>query len=221
MENYYGENQNNDFGSNNKAPQGSGKGQKFAIGALAIFAIFILFMWSSNLKQSISGPFTYNGETTENTSESATCESGDCLFNENLKLKDTDQDGISDWDELNVYGTSPYLEDSDSDGYTDREEIQKNQDPSCPVGRECDSFSEVEDITSENIILEQLTSGETASETTIVGDITEEDLQRALNGEAGAVRELFLKSGQFDKTFLDQYTDEELFQAYQAILSEQ
>jgi hypothetical protein len=56
---------------------------------------------------------------------------------EDQKMKDTDGDGISDWDELNVYHTSPYLDDSDSDGVSDGAEIAQGTDPNCPKGREC------------------------------------------------------------------------------------
>ena len=41
-----------------------------------------------------------------------------------LKTKDTDEDGINDFDELYVYETSVYLADSDSDGIDDGEEIK-------------------------------------------------------------------------------------------------
>lgn len=54
-----------------------------------------------------------------------------------LKTKDTDGDGVSDWDELNVYRTSPYLIDSDSDGISDSAEISDGTDPNCPKDREC------------------------------------------------------------------------------------
>lgn len=53
------------------------------------------------------------------------------------KTKDTDSDGLSDYDELNVYYTSPYLPDTDSDGLTDREEIERSSDPNCPEGQNC------------------------------------------------------------------------------------
>ena len=56
---------------------------------------------------------------------------------EELKTKDTDSDGLSDYDELNVYGTSPYLKDSDGDSYSDKIEIDSNNDPNCPKGTEC------------------------------------------------------------------------------------
>lgn len=54
-----------------------------------------------------------------------------------LKTKDTDADGISDWDEANVYRTSAYLVDSDSDGLSDSLEIAEGTDPNCPKDREC------------------------------------------------------------------------------------
>lgn len=54
-----------------------------------------------------------------------------------LRNNDTDQDGLSDFDELYVHSTSPYLPDSDSDGITDSAEIKAGKDPNCPEGQDC------------------------------------------------------------------------------------
>ena len=54
-----------------------------------------------------------------------------------LQQKDTDGDGLSDYDELNRYKTSPYLKDSDSDTYDDNAEIASGNDPNCPKGQDC------------------------------------------------------------------------------------
>lgn len=54
-----------------------------------------------------------------------------------LKNKDTDKDGINDFDELSVYQTSPYVKDSDSDGKTDKQEVDAGTDPNCVAGKEC------------------------------------------------------------------------------------
>jgi len=59
------------------------------------------------------------------------------VANEALKNKDTDGDGLSDYDELNIYQTSPYLTDSDSDGLNDKQEIDSGTNPNCPAGQTC------------------------------------------------------------------------------------
>jgi hypothetical protein len=56
---------------------------------------------------------------------------------EEQKSRDTDEDGINDYEELAVYHTSPYLSDTDSDGVDDAAEIRLGKDPSCPEGQNC------------------------------------------------------------------------------------
>jgi hypothetical protein len=58
-----------------------------------------------------------------------------------LKGQDTDSDGLSDYDELYVFRTSPFLADSDSDGIPDGVEVQQGTDPNCPKGSTCRSPS--------------------------------------------------------------------------------
>ena len=67
---------------------------------------------------------------------------------ENLNnLKDTDNDGLSDYEERYVYGTSPYLADTDSDGISDYDEILAGQEPLC-AGDTCN----LEDETNLNVL---------------------------------------------------------------------
>lgn len=67
--------------------------------------------------------------------------------------KDTDRDGVSDAQELQVYKTSPFLEDTDSDGKTDQAEIDAGEDPNCPAGQDCravrETFSSASDLSRE------------------------------------------------------------------------
>lgn len=56
--------------------------------------------------------------------------------------KDTDGDGLSDYEEANIYGTSPYLADTDSDGTPDSTELQNGTDPICPAGKDCGTAGE-------------------------------------------------------------------------------
>ncbi|MFH0853781.1 MAG: hypothetical protein V1853_05255 [bacterium] len=61
-----------------------------------------------------------------------------------LQQRDTDEDGLSDYDELYRYSTSPYLADSDSDSFSDKEELESGNDPNCPSGQDCTGFSQTE-----------------------------------------------------------------------------
>jgi hypothetical protein len=54
-----------------------------------------------------------------------------------LQDKDTDEDGMSDFEELYVHATSPYLADSDSDTVIDSEELAAGTNPNCPEGQAC------------------------------------------------------------------------------------
>lgn len=56
---------------------------------------------------------------------------------EEQKKRDTDEDGINDYEELAVYKTSPYLSDTDSDGVDDAQEVRLGKDPTCPEGQNC------------------------------------------------------------------------------------
>lgn len=42
---------------------------------------------------------------------------------------DTDQDGLTDYEEINIYGTNPYDPDSDKDGVSDGEEVNMRRNP--------------------------------------------------------------------------------------------
>lgn len=56
---------------------------------------------------------------------------------EEQKTKDTDGDGLSDYDELYIYKTSPYIKDTDSDGTDDKTEVFAGNNPNCPEGKSC------------------------------------------------------------------------------------
>src|SRR5574344_835170 len=45
------------------------------------------------------------------------------------KFKDSDGDGLSDFDEINIFGSDPYEADSDSDGIEDGDAVLNGRDP--------------------------------------------------------------------------------------------
>lgn len=67
-----------------------------------------------------------------------------------LQTKDTDGDGITDYNELYFTHTSPYLKDSDGDGISDGAEIDVGTNPSCPEGKVCEGFRLLTSIVDAN-----------------------------------------------------------------------
>ncbi len=206
--------------------------QKWAAGGLAIFAIFVLFFWGWQLKHNLENPLWagLSKEEILNNENDFICAGGDCQIANELDLytKDTDNDGLSDGDELNVYFTSPYLEDSDSDGYSDWEEIINNKDPNCPAGQNC----YINNNDNNNVLTKN--SAESDMENFVTDDLTEQllglsenytnpketELENVLTGEgdADSLRSLLLEYG-MDEEFLNQISDEELLETYQEVLS--
>ena len=48
--------------------------------------------------------------------------------------RDSDRDGVSDYDEVNIYTTDPFVADSDKDGFTDGAEVLAGYDPKNDAG---------------------------------------------------------------------------------------
>jgi len=120
-----------------------------------------------------------------------------------LKTIDTDKDGLSNYDELYVYNTSPYLEDTDSDSILDKKEIEQNSDPNCPKGQTCFS-PEVSDSGASIPIFQDLPLSGTGSAE-----------ERALAGTAtpDEIREILLQAG-MSKEEVEQLSDETIKELY-------
>ena len=109
-----------------------------------------------------------------------------------LKKKDTDLDGIMDYDELYIYKTSPYLADSDSDGFDDKMEVFSGNDPNCPKGISCGGAVEVKDkaesvktVDSESSTIDAAQTGKLEFDTSedvkdFFGQASLEDIRAAL-----------------------------------------
>jgi len=104
--------------------------QKAGFTLLLIFAVIAVGLGFLQIRNTMYGPFRLGSGVPAEVSN-------DVNGVETLAYRDTDNDGLSDFDELYVYGTSPYLADTDSDGMPDGAEVQGGSNPACPQGKSC------------------------------------------------------------------------------------
>jgi hypothetical protein len=183
------------------------KSQKIAVIILAVFAVLIVVFWVWQIRAQINQPFTIGGGASVNST------STDMMTI--LKNQDTDGDGLTDYEEIYTYKTSPYLEDTDSDGISDNKEVDQGTDPNCPQGQNCQATTET---ASSSAPVTSLSPTATLS----ASSTNETILQSALNGQinAAALRQLLISSGA-SKTDLDKISDEDLMTSYQETLKNQ
>lgn len=136
----------------------------------------------------------------------AACPNGQCGVKSELadlfasQGRDTDSDGLSDYEETYVYASSPYLADTDSDGFNDKEELDKGYDPNC-AGESC-------------VVVAETGSGaaaKPAADNSIGNQI--------LSGQAtpAMIRSLLLERG-VKQTDLDRVNDSDLMKLYREML---
>lgn len=89
-------------------------------------------LWPFLAGKQVNLPFKRNGSVAFKTAEQVEKERMD-----QLRKMDTDSDGLTDYDELYLFRTSPFLSDSDSDGIVDGAEVAQDTDPNCPQGQTC------------------------------------------------------------------------------------
>jgi len=196
--------------------------QKLAVAGLTVFGIFIIVFWAAGMRNNISRPFAV--KQVEDATQTA-CIGGDCASSKEQlsKITDTDGDGLSDWDELNIYFTSPYIEDSDSDGLGDGAEVRAGQNPNCPSGQDCGQAT-----ASAGTSVEADSDAAAVDDEPVFEDIyltpdqvqqNEGDLNKLFGGQAdpAVLRKLLLESGA-EKDLLDQMTDEQLTASYLSTL---
>ncbi|MCF7906737.1 thrombospondin type 3 repeat-containing protein [Patescibacteria group bacterium] len=152
---------------------------------------FILFLGFVQLKTAIYGPYFLQKENNSNFSEEEILN----ILTQQAQEMDTDQDGLSDYEEFYTHQTSPYLGDSDGDNFNDLEEIEAESDPLDPFSTPYrQSPSETESTTGEKGLIweaslpENLSAEEIRSlllrlgiESEIVENISDKELENLYN----------------------------------------
>lgn len=97
----------------------------------------VLILSTVYVRSHVLSPFRISNNVLKPAQEFLALQSEKANELEASKRKDSDRDGLSDYSELYVYRTSPYLGDTDSDGIPDAIEIAQSSDPNCPAGSTC------------------------------------------------------------------------------------
>lgn len=163
--------------------------QKVGFVLLLIFAVLGLSLGFLQIRNTMLLPFSLNS----NIPVSIKDQINDV---EALRYRDTDGDGLSDYDEIYTYGTSPYLYDTFGYGMSDKEVVEKGL-PRCPnAGKNCtDAGTPVGPTTT--VALPAGLENPPPDISKIVSDPAE-------------IRRLLLKSGKVTKEILDKLSDQEL-----------
>jgi hypothetical protein len=139
------------------------------------------------------------------------------LMNDLLEMqnRDTDKDGLSDYDEEYVYQTSPYLPDTDSDGVGDKKEIDDGFDPLCPKGQDCRG------VTTE----QKENSGKTEDglkdgSVNVDNGLPDEFKNELEKMTPEQIRQLLLESGQLTESQVEQIDDETLLKIFGEVLGQ-
>jgi hypothetical protein len=174
--------------------------QKIGVSLLLIFAVLSVGLGFLQIRNTLYAPFALNNTIPTSLKD-------DINTPDALRFRDTDHDGLSDFDELYVYGTSPYLYDTFSYGMSDKEVVAKGL-ALCPKGQ-CNDTTEAS------------AAGSTSS-TLVTGiepptGLTPEDFTAALQDPA-QIRAMLLAAG-VNKTDLSKISDKDLLQSVAEVMN--
>jgi hypothetical protein len=183
--------------------------RKIGFVLLLVFAIIAVGLGMFQIRNTIYAPFALSNSIPSTLKEQ--------LIDNNVayqKQLDTDRDGLSNFDEVNVYGTSAYLYDTFGYGMSDLEVIKKGL-PLCPAaGKNCVGIVNPTDILQP-----------TASSSGFVSTAEAEALKNpppdlnAILQDPAQIRRLLINSGQIGEDDLKKISDVDLLQVVREMIA--
>jgi len=186
------------------------KRQNIALVMVGVVGLGIMGLAIWQMRSMLSVPIPFSPESTKVTVQEKETLDVTEQDPEELKKQDTDEDGLSDYDELNVYGTSVYLADTDSDGDDDFTEIKNHEDPTCPKGKTCFSSDKADELDQDQTLNNEMTDSNSVS------GLSEEDYVFS----ADELRSFLLSSDDISPEQVQAISDQELLGFYETMLEE-
>lgn len=137
-----------------------------------------------------------------------------------LQDKDSDKDGLNDYDEQYIYGTSPYVADTDSDGISDRTELEQGTDPLCHKLQDCTGGS-ITIPATRTTALEAEVNVPVVPEAPTDKPALPADVAAELNNVTPAEIRSFLKESGFPEAQLEGITDDQLMVTWKEVMKNQ
>ena len=212
------------------------KEQKIAAGVFAVCGIIVLSLSVRQIYTNIANPFTVAKSQFEESQRAVDALNPSARELAESMRRDTDGDGLSDYAEEKVYGTSPYLRDTDGDRTPDNVELAYGENPNCASGNNCPPPSidlSMVGATGTDLLNSSLLQGtsndlyaafqrginQQKDTIQLTTGSTSTLLEPALVRDAAEIRKVLAESGKVDAKFLDSLSDEQLLQLYDEALA--
>ena len=174
--------------------------QKIGFVLLLAFGIIAVGLGFLQIRNTIYAPFALNSTVPADVKDAVNDTAS-------LQYRDTDGDGLSDFSELYVYSTSPYLQDTDSDGIDDKTEVLGGKNPLCAEGSpNCTNAIYNENMANESNTTSSINGVSVPTDPGAVPNFMQQ-IQ-----DPKQVREMILAGGAVTKEVLDQIPDDVLMQ---------
>lgn len=210
--------------------------QKIALGILCVCGAIAFGFSVYRINANITRPFTVSATDLEKSQQTTASIDVNAALTEAQKRRDTDGDGLSDYDEIHTYETSPYLADTDGDGIADNIEIATGQNPLCAKGQACSGatidystlgqpkpfFGTTSTGSDSDQLLASFQRGIEDSKKQVAGDTgsTSTLLQPSLIRDPAEIRKAIQASGKIDMSLVNALSDEQLLQLYDQALND-
>lgn len=212
------------------------KSKRVAFITFVVGAILLFFFSFLNLMDNIASPF--RGSLTQLEEDKDLLKDPETESTALAKRTDTDGDGLSDWDEENIYKTSPYLWSTAGDSVPDNVKLALGENPLCKHGEKCDSSQMKFDLGTSTLPYADLVSGTNNVNSTLneymLGNSTQAkdfqaqasstgvslDWKNQIPRDPAVLRKALVDSGKITEDELSKVTDEQLLKMFDEAMTE-